>query len=313
MRAAAFAHGLEVIQVTLAHSERKERMSAVARKGWHSMVTLNELRNRYRDYLQYERGLAKQTVTAYLNDIDRLTAFLGNCDIETVTLDQLRAHMRDMAQSGLNANTIRRRIHSLSTFYGFLELENITRENLPKKLRLPKKKEHQPYWLSPEELHRFVETPSRLTLAWQLLAWFGLRRSELLNLRWEDIRWDGSLLIVKGKGERERIIPIPNAMFDILYENWLSLGKPEGRIISLGKSPFARAFKRHVVNCGLDPAQVTPHTLRHTFGSHLSQQGIDITIIKSLMGHKDIKTTMIYIHLHRDRMIDAMEKHLLNM
>lgn len=276
------------------------------------MVTLNELKNRYRDYLQYERGLAKQTVTAYISDIDRLTAFVGNCHIEHVTLDQLRAHMRDMAYSGISANTIRRRIHSLSTFYTFLELENITKENLSKKLRLPKKKENQPYWLTPEELHRFVETPSRLTLAWQLLAWFGLRRSELLSLRWDNIRWDGSLLIVKGKGEYERIIPIPSAIFDILHENWLSLGKPEGRIIPLGKSPFARAFKRHVVNCGLDPQKVTPHTLRHTFGSHLSQQGVDITIIKSLMGHKDIKTTMVYIHLHKTQMLEAMEKHLLN-
>ena len=277
------------------------------------MVTLNDLKTRYQDYLQHERGLAKETVKAYLNDIDRLIAFVGNCDVETITLDQLRAHMRDMSYKGLSANTIRRRVHSLNTFYGWLELEGITREQLPKKLRLPKKKDSQPVYLTPMELHRFVSTPSRLQLAWQLLAWFGLRRAELLSIQWTDIQWEQSVLVVQGKGDTIRVIPIPVSAWEILWIRWIDLEKPEGRIISLGKSPFVRAFQRHVKNCGLDPDRITPHVLRHTYATTLSAQGADLSVIKALLGHKDIKTTLIYVHKNREQLESAMEKYMQNL
>jgi site-specific recombinase XerD len=277
------------------------------------MVTLNDLKSRYQDYLQYERGLAKQTVKSYLNDIDRLIAFVGNSHVEDITLDQLRAHMRDMAYNGLSANTIRRRIHSLNTLYAWLELEHIVKEQLPKRLRLPKRKEQVPVWLTADELHRFVTTPSRLQIAWQLLAWFGLRRAEVLSITWNDIQWEQSLLVVQGKGDVVRFIPIPVPVWEILWVKWIELEKPEGRIVPIGKSPFVRAFQRHVKNCGLDPQKVTPHVLRHTFATTLSAQGTDITIIRALLGHKDIKTTLVYVHTNRERLESAMDVYTQNL
>lgn len=277
------------------------------------MTKIKNLIDDYTDYLQYERTVTKQTLQAYLSDINRLMEAIGNTDIEDVTLSDLRQHMRDMKEAGLANATIRRRIHSLNTFYGWLVLEGIVDEQISRKLHLPKRHRKQPVWLSDDEIKRFAETPSRLSIAWQLMAWFGLRRSEILKLDWKDIRLQDKVLIVRDtKSKKDRVMPIPKALLPDLLEAWKNRDMPEsGSVVGIGKSPFVRAFKKHLKNCGLSGKGITPHTLRHSFASSLIRQGVPLTVVKELLGHKDVSTTMIYIH-HSDELLqDAMDKHIL--
>ncbi len=277
------------------------------------MTKIKDLIDDYSDYLQYERTVTKQTLQAYLSDIKHLIDSVGNVDIANVTLSDLRQHMRDMSKEGLANATIRRRIHSLNTFYGWLVLEEYVEEQISRKLHLPKRDRKQPVWLSDSEIKRFANTPSRLSIAWKLMAWFGLRRSEILHLDWKDVRLQDRVLIVRDtKSKKDRVMPIPKALLAELYEEWRKKDMPEsGSIVGITKSPFVRAFKKHLKACGLADKGVTPHTLRHSFASSLIRAGVPLTVVKELLGHKDVSTTMIYVH-HSDELLqDAMEKHIL--
>lgn len=277
------------------------------------MKTLISLLPSYIDYLELERALRPQTVKAYKSDIERLHVFVGDKAIQKISLDDLRAHVRAMKKAGLSTQTIRRRIHSLNTFYKWLVLENILPEAISTKLHLPKRVRKQPIWLSDVEIRIFANTPSRLSLAWKLLAWFGLRRSEMLRLDWRDVRLNDGIVIIRDtKSHDDRIIPIPDAFKPELAQEWIDVGMPkDGRVVAIAKSPFMRAFRKHLINCGLQDKGITPHTLRHSFASSLIRQGVPITVVKDLLGHKDLNTTMIYVH-HSDTLLqDAMNKHIL--
>lgn len=278
-----------------------------------NMNTLISLLPNYIDYLELERALRPQTVKAYKSDIERLHIFVGDKDVSKISLDDLRAHMRNMAKEGLSTETIRRRIHSLNTFYKWLVLENIVTEQISAKLHLPKRTRKQPTWLSDIEIRKFANTQSRLSIAWKLLAWFGLRRSELLRLNWRDVRLNDGIIILRDtKSRDDRIMPIPSAFKPELAQEWIDVGMPtEGRVVPVAKSPFARAFRKHLIECGLQDRGITPHTLRHSFASSLIRQGVPLTVVKELLGHKDVSTTMIYVH-HSDELLqDAMNKHIL--
>lgn len=277
------------------------------------MTTLSSLLPSYIDYLELERALRPQTIQAYKGDIERLHGFVGDKDIEKITLNDLRAHMRDMAKDGLSTETIRRRIHSLNTFYKWLILENIVPEQLSAKLHLPKRIRKQPTWLSDSEIRTFANTPSKYSIAWKLLAWFGMRRSELVRLDWRDVRINDGIIIIRDtKSRDDRVMPIPDAFKPDLAQEWVAVGMPtEGRILKMSKNYFATIFRKHLVKCGLDGKGITPHTLRHSFASSLIRQGVPITVLKDLLGHKDVNTTMIYVH-HNDMLLqDAMNKHIL--
>lgn len=277
------------------------------------MTKISELIHDYTEYLKYERAVAKETVRGYISDIHRLINAVGDTDIESVTLDDLRKHTRDMSKEGLASATIRRRIHSLNTFYNWLVLEDIVEEAISNRLHLPKRERKQPTWLSDNEIRRFANTPSPHSLSWKILAWFGLRRSELLNLDWRDVRLPDRVIIIRDtKSKKDRVMPIPDAFHGELTQAWIDAGMPdEGYVTIVRKGALLRAFKRHLKVCGLDNKKVTPHTLRHSFASQLVRQGVSITVVKELLGHTDIATTMIYVH-HSDELIqDAMDKHIL--
>lgn len=209
------------------------------------MTKISELIHDYTEYLEFERVVATQTLKAYLSDIHRLTNSVGNIDIENVKLDDLRRHVRDMSKDGLANATIRRRIHSLNTFYGWLVLENVVEEVISRKLHLPKRHRKQPTWLSDNEIRRFANTDSPHSIAWKILAWFGLRRSEVLALDWRDVRLQDKVIIIRDtKSKRDRVMPIPSVFRQELTSAWIERGMPEsGQVIGISKSTLIRAFK----------------------------------------------------------------------
>lgn len=284
-------------------------------------MLLSDLIPAYRDYLKYERQLRPQTVQAYTSDVRGLDKHLPGVHIGQVTVDDLRRYLRQMSKDGLHTNTIRRRFHGFGTFYEWLILEGHTDQNLAHKVRLPKKREGVPRWLTPAELAAFVTTPAagryrvvreRHQAAWHALAWLGLRRSELLKLQVQDVRLAESLVLIRDtKSGHDRLLPLVDQLG---HELGLCIaGRGAGPVFCTraGRpwkpSDFMVDFRHHLERAGLAGRGITPHALRHTFATTLIRSGIPLSTVSRLLGHRDIKSTMIYVHDSNDDLKLALE------
>jgi len=274
------------------------------------MVTLIESLSRFKEYLEHERKMARQTVVAYDSDVKRLVKSIGDKAVDSVTLDELRAHLRQMSKEGVARNTLLRRMHGLNTYWEWLVLESLVPEKISAKIRLPKREFKQPLIATDSELETFVFTPSAYSLAWKILAWFGLRRNEVLNLQWQDINLESRRLTVRDtKSKKDRVIPIAENMVAALRDEWLRAGQPHvGRIMKITTpGRFDVHYKRHLKNCGLNPL-FGFHTWRHSFATRLHKRGVSVTVIQNLLGHERLETTMRYLHDLGDMILEAMEK-----
>lgn len=280
----------------------------------------------YREFLEHERLLAPQTVVAYLSDLRRLDVFVQGKDVEAIDLDELRGFMRDMSKAGAAVSTIRRRAHGFITYWQWLELQGTVTECIPRRLKLPRRPKPVPRWISEDDLRRFVDTPVqgksywialRDSLAFKTLAYLGLRRGELLNLRVEDVRLhDDAIVIRNTKSKHDRVLSIPDNLFMDFQK--LTYHRPGSAYVFEGghggrwpMTNFNRAFKQHLKRCGL-PDTITPHVLRHSFGTHLVRQGVHVVMVKELMGHEHIQSTMTYTHADPETLKTAIKKHPLN-
>lgn len=280
----------------------------------------------YEDYLKYERALAVQTVYAYMSDARALALFLDKA-VSSITRDDLRAYMRHLTRQGYHVSTVRRMFHGFGTLWEWLMLEGHAVENHPRACRVPRAERVAPRWLTESELKTFTETAFRRarwrglelrdSLALRTLAWLGLRRSELLNLKIENVRLEDRLIIVRQtKGKNDRALPIPSPLqpdFEALAYN----RQPDEFLFGSGvrrwgKSPFMRMFNAHLEVCGLDGQGITPHTLRHTVGTHMAMRGVPPHVIRDWLGHRDISTTGVYLHANHAAMVDVLKVHPLS-
>lgn len=285
------------------------------------MSTLSAVQAGYRQYLEHERRMAKQTVAAYLGDVRTLIETIGDVDVSAIQQSDVRAHMRHLSERGYKQRTIERRIYGLATFFGWLKLEGLIQAAPTEGIRIPRRPRPLPTWLTESELRRFAETAdpdARNDLAWKLLAWLGLRRGELLALTIQDVRLEDAVIVIRnGKGNRDRLLPVPATLAPVLGdmtqsvspESWLLRGDMGGKW-SVGS--FNACFKRHLERCELARQGITPHTLRHSFATHLLQKGVNIVEIQALLGHADIKSTLVYLHMGKQQLEKALERHVLN-
>lgn len=267
-----------------------------------------DLLNQYREYLSDERQLAKDTLRAYTTDLRGLSSWWKG-DLEAITKNDLREYMRHLHKSGQARATVRRKLQGFATFFQWAAMEGHMETCPTDGLVVPSRKKAAARFLSVKELETFVNTAppiyhmgnqDRDRLAFRLLAWTGIRRGELLNLKVGDVRIDDKLLIIREpKSGQDRELPIPEKLVPDLQA--IIAGRQDGWLLlsmtgnAWGYGSFSAAFRRHARQCGFG-ADVTPHTLRHTFGTHLAAAGVPLTTISNLMGHKEIKTTMQYIH-----------------
>jgi site-specific recombinase XerD len=286
------------------------------------MSTIADLLPDFVRYMRDERQLEEQTIRNYLSDLRQVDKFLGGKAVESITLDDLRAFVRHLKNEGRARNTIKRKIHTMSSFYLWLNVLGIVDSNVAAKVLrlLPRKERKQNYvWLSEDELRVFVTTPAetvRDQCAFALLAWLGLRRAELLGLRVGDFRLDEDKVLIRGKGRAERIMPVPGVIKPLVQALSMNRGPADYLLRGLdgGKwSPnsFGKVFHRHVKRCGFEK-HVTPHVLRHTFATHLVRKGTPLATVRDLMGHVKIDTTAIYAHHSPQHLEDAMKNHPLS-
>ncbi|HEX7243592.1 MAG TPA: site-specific tyrosine recombinase XerD [Longimicrobiaceae bacterium] len=275
---------------------------------------------RFVDHLRFERGLSERTVEAYEHDVARLASFCRTLDRITpgeVTTQDLRQFVFLLKDVGLAPASISRNISAVRTFFGFLLAESLVVSDPSERIEPPKAWRTLPDVLSVAEVEKLLETPDLAQpLAFRDRAMLefayasGVRVSELIDLQLRNLALDEELALVFGKGGKERLVPIGRravgALSIYLRETRprLDRGKSEGRVfLNARGGPLTRMgvwkiLRQHVEAAGIGK-HVSPHTLRHSFATHLLEGGADLVAVQEMLGHADISTTQIYTHVDR--------------
>jgi integrase/recombinase XerC len=287
---------------------------------------------RFLRYLEVERNASDLTVKSYREDLEALAEYLEQARgsvpaASTIETLDLRGYVAAMSEAEYAKSTIARRLASLRSFFRFGQREGWAKSNPAKPLRNPRKPRSLPHFLSSDDLERLLRAPSisdRLGLRdraiLETLYSAGLRVSELAGLNDGDIDLAGGLLRVRGKGRRERLSPIGS--FAVLaVRQWfdvrtLSPKEKTGQLAPAFVNKFGRRLttrsvgrmlEKYLKQTGLD-RRTTPHTLRHSFATHLLDHGADIRSVQELLGHKSLITTQIYTHVSTAGLRAAYEK-----
>jgi integrase/recombinase XerD len=275
----------------------------------------------FADFLAFDRGLADRTVSAYGRDLGRFVDFVadaGRGNPAQVTRDDVRDYMYELHGSGMAPTSIRRAQSALRTYFGFLLAEGRVEEDPTERMAAPKVARTLPDTLSREEVERLVEAPDAThRLYWrdrailEMLYGSGLRVSELTGLGLRDVDAAEGLVLVFGKGSKERLVPLGGAAGRALdrylreVRPGLEKGKGKGRIfLNARGTPLSRTsvwtlVKESAERAGIEKS-ISPHTLRHSFATHLLEGGADLRAVQELLGHADISTTQIYTHVDRE-------------
>ena len=278
---------------------------------------LSLLRRRYVRYLRLERGYSENTVEAYTHDIDYLLNYLRNENLKTedVKLDNLENFAAVLYEFGIASSSQARILCGVRSFFKYLVISGILKDDPSELLEAPTVGEHLPEVLSTEEIDRMEAAfdlskweGQRNKAIIELLFSCGLRVSELVNLKFNDIFERDKFLRIIGKGDKERLVPISeSALHEIklwLYERILMKIKPgeqdyvflNRRGAHLTRTMILIMIKRTAEEAGITKT-VSPHTLRHSFATELLKGGADLRAIQEMLGHENIKTTQIYTHI----------------
>jgi len=296
---------------------------------------LDALRRAYRvepylDYLRFERGLSDRTVDAYARDLGEMLDFLADEGLESpdaVGSVNLRDFVFSLHDRGLKSSSVRRKLSSVRSYFGFLVEEELLEVDPSQKIDAPKSGRPLPEVLSKEEVVAIVEAPRldsdyywRDRAILETLYATGVRVSELTSLKLTDLALDDGFIRVFGKGSKERLVPIGGpataALNTYLADLRPRLEKGEGKgVVFLNKNGrgLSRVSVWNLVKKSTEWAgiekDVSPHTLRHSFATHLLEGGADLVAVQELLGHADISTTQIYTHVDREYLREVHAKY----
>lgn len=273
-------------------------------------------------YLVLERGLSDNTRRAYLADVDKLIAYLteGGKQLSAVTLDDLQAFAADLFDLGISPRSRSRIISGIKAFFRFLKMEGYLDANPAILLENPKTGRHLPEVLSVDEIDAMISAidltapeGQRNRAIMETLYGCGLRVSELINLDISRVFLDEEYIVVRGKGSKERLVPLsPVAVGEI--RRWLDdraqisvkPGEESMLFISRRGRRLTRVMIFYIVKRLAELAgiqrDISPHTLRHSFATHLLEGGANLRAIQQMLGHESIATTEIYIHIDSSRL-----------
>lgn len=285
----------------------------------------------FQEYLTVELGLAKNTQLAYMRDLCLLMKSLqlkADEELLQVSRQQLIAYLVRLKQEGRAASTVARKLASIKAFYRFLTAERYIRRNPAEVLEAASRGLHLPKVLSVQEVVRLLDEPNLGTFdgyrdktMLELLYATGMRVSELVNVPVKNVDMKMQYVIVMGKGSKERMLPLGRTALHYL-EHYLSVvrpqllhGKPDAAaelfVTGWGGPMTRERFYEIIVAYGKSAGiskRVTPHMLRHSFATHLLNNGTDLRIVQELLGHADISTTQIYTHLDVERLREVYDK-----
>lgn len=285
----------------------------------------------YLHYLTIERGLSQNTRKSYERDLEQYLTFLTEQHIkdwQAVDRVLILSFFQQLQQSGKSSATIIRMVSSLRRFHQFLRQERFTDHDPMQHIDSPKKQQKLPDTLSLSEVERLIETPDtkevlgiRDRAILEVMYATGLRVSELIGLQLKDLHLSMGLLQTTGKGDKERIVPLGDLAIQWI-ETYLEEARPfltrkhpeESHLFvnnhgkQLSRQGIWKNLKALVRKAGITK-NVTPHTLRHSFATHLLENGADLRTVQELLGHADISTTQIYTHITKKRMTEVYKQH----
>lgn len=282
------------------------------------------------DHLAVERGLSQRTLEAYGHDITRLITFLQGRGVHRpadASSELLREFVYSLKDRGLKPTSIRRALSAVRTYFAFLLAEGAVVADPTERVDPPRTTRRLPAVLSREEVARLLEAPDpgeRLHWRDRALLEFayasGVRVSELITLSTRDLMLDEGFARVLGKGSKERLVPLGRSArraLDVYLRETrprLDRGASSGRVFlnargrPLSRMGVWKILKKHVRRAGISK-RVTPHTLRHSFATHLLEGGADLAAVQEMLGHADISTTQIYTHVDREYLRDVHRKY----
>jgi integrase/recombinase XerD len=281
------------------------------------MSASNSKRDLVREYLSYcrvEKGLASNSIESYANDLGRLSCWTAKNgpDLASLSRQDLRNWLIDLAGEKLSENSKRRMLSAVKGFFKFLMFEGHITANPAEDLVAPQKGVYLPRFLNQTEIESLLAAPDtsdpnglRMRAILELMYASGLRVSEVVNLKLKDIDIDGGILTCTGKGSKTRRVPVGSSAIEWLKSYLVQRRKVEDIEIdnlfltSAGKPLTRQAIHAEIAatarKIGLEG--VSPHTLRHSFATHLVQNNADIRSVQQMLGHADISTTQIYTHI----------------
>jgi len=288
----------------------------------------NQALDSYLRFILTEKGLSRNTANSYKRDI---TSFINWLNHQKVPLkkssnDNAEQFIRYLVQQDQTASSINRKISSLKGFFNYLMNINSIGKNPFAEVMLQSKQKNLPKSISEEDVKKLLDAPDQESLIGkrdkamlELLYATGMRISELINIEYTNFDFERYVVKVRGKGSKERLIPYgpeaAKALGDYVAfrrENHLTLNSRELFINSSGKKITRQAFwhrlKKYLLQIGLT-IEISPHSLRHAFATHLLNNGADLRSVQMLLGHSDISTTQIYTHIAKSRLSDMIKKH----
>jgi len=291
---------------------------------------IERVKRNYLVYLRIEKGLAENTAAAYGDDVDKLTGFLADQGIavERATTDNLDHFVAALHDLGIGPRSVARIISGIKSFYKYLRLEGFTDDTPTSLLDSPRLGRHLPEVLTLDEIDAMVgcidmSTPEGLRnrAIIETMYGCGLRVSELVGLQMSLVYADEEFVVVRGKGDKQRLVPISQVALELIgryvsevrnhlvvkrgCEDILFLNRRGGQ---LSRQMVFIIIKRLCELAGIHKT-VSPHTLRHSFATHLLEGGANLRAIQQMLGHESITTTEIYVHIDRSRLRQEIMEH----
>jgi integrase/recombinase XerC len=283
---------------------------------------MNDYVDKFIRYLDIEKAVSAHTLRAYRKDLEDFFEYVKT-EPDKIDMMDVRGFIADQIKQGLNKTTVSRRLASIRSFFKFLCREGYIKSNPAKLVPNPKLPKLLPRFLSVDDVFSLVEKPEgigfipvRDKAILELLYSSGPRVSELSGLNIDDLNIKGYLIKIKGKGKKERIVPVGSkaidAMKSYMIERMLLKSKDRALFLNrMGTRLTDRGVRRIVVKYAKAltiNGQIGPHTLRHTFATHLLQGGADLRVIQELLGHSSLSTTQKYTHLDITHLMDIYDK-----
>ncbi len=284
-------------------------------------------------FLSYQaavKGLSKNTLESYRRDVLKFIIYVEKNNIsgiQGVRYDNILEYLTTLQKEGISMRSVARNLVSLKQFFNFLLLEKILVENPSLGIKTPKLKRSIPNFLSLEDVEKILSAPDTTTCEGirdramlETLYACGIRASELVNLELNSVNFELGYLIVYGKGSKERLVPTGEKARSAL-KDYLTLSRPKilktrnsrylfvtRRGAEMTRQGFWKILRNYTIRCGIN-RKISPHTIRHSFATHLLERGADLRTIQIMLGHSDISTTQIYTHIAKERLKAIHRKH----
>ncbi len=283
------------------------------------------------DFIQHlwlEKGLSQNTQSAYQTDLSQFAQHLlnENVSLETAQPEQVKGFLANLNEAKVSTRSVARKLSSLKKFYQFLILEKLIQQDPTRLIEAPKRGKYLPKVLSEQDVEALLDAPNledylelRDKAMLELLYATGLRVTELVSLQYEQINLNHGLVRVIGKGNKERLVPLGEVALEYI-QAYLKFSRPmlntaQSPVLFLSKrgqqmtrQTFWHRIKSYAIRVNIS-SDLSPHTLRHAFATHLVNHGADLRVVQSLLGHSDLSTTQIYTHVATERLQQLHQSH----